>query len=53
MIIKIDNNNINDAAIVYKESWYEAHKDICTVSFLKKHTMEYQRKFLEGRIESG
>lgn len=53
MIIEVDNNNINDATIVYKKSWYESHKDICTPSFLKKHTMEHQRKFLEKKIETG
>lgn len=53
MILKISENNINDAALVYMDSWKESHKDICSLEFIEKHDFDYMHKYLSEKIENG
>lgn len=52
MITKVSEKNIADAAKVYKDSWKESHKDICSAEFIEKHNFEYMLNYIKGKIES-
>ncbi len=53
MIIKVDENNILEAAVIHSESWKESHKAFCTREFIELHSVEHQKEYLEKEIASG
>lgn len=53
MIIKVSENNIQQAAKIHSISWKDSHKDVCSIDFIKKHTIENQRIYLSDEINLG
>lgn len=53
MIVKVDENNIYDAAVIHSESWKDSHKGFCNTEFIEQHTVEHQKQYLEQEIHSG
>ena len=53
MIQLVTSNNIIQATAVYWESWMDSHKSFCSEDFLKFHTLEYQKEYLEEKIKRG
>lgn len=53
MIVKVDETNIYDAAVIHSESWKDSHKDFCAFEFIEKHTVLHQEKYLKQEIQSG
>lgn len=53
MIQLVTSDNILQAAEVYCESWMDSHKSFCSEDFLKIHTLEYQKEYLQEKIKKG
>ncbi len=53
VIVKIDETNIEDAAMIHSKSWQESHRDFCTPDFIELHSPEHQREYLEGKLATG
>lgn len=53
MIIRVDENNLCDAAKVYMLSWKDSHKDICSKEFIERHNLEYMKDYLKQKLNGG
>lgn len=53
MIVKVNQNNIIDAAYIHSESWKESHHSFCSAEFVEAHTVERQRAYLEKEMHQG
>ena len=52
-IIPVDRTNILQAATVHLISWKESHRAFCTPDFIRKHTLERQREYLQNKMNGG
>lgn len=53
MMIKIDELTILSAAEIHSESWINSHEGFCGEKFVKQHTVEHQKEYLQNEINSG
>lgn len=53
VIVKIDETNIEDAAMIHSKSWQESHRAFCTPDFIELHSPEHQRVYLEEKLAAG
>lgn len=53
MLVEVNEDNIIDAAYIHAESWKESHRSFCSVEFVKAHTIERQRAYLEKEMSIG
>ena len=53
MIIKVDEKNILQAATIHSVSWQESHKSFCSEEFIKIHTPERQKQYLQKKMDAG
>lgn len=53
MIVKVDENNIYEAAVIHSQAWIDSHKDFCNPEFIAQHTVEHQEQYLRNEIFSG
>lgn len=53
MIVKVTEENLNDAGFVHSVSWQESHRKLCTPALLVKHTPERQRHKLAEALRQG
>lgn len=53
MIVKVDDSNIDDAALIHSVSWQESHRSFCPAEFVALHTPARQKGYLQNKIDSG
>lgn len=53
MIIRVDDENIMQAAAVHSASWQESHRSFCSEEFVKIHTPERQKSYLQKKMDEG
>ena len=53
MIIRVNENNIMDAANIHSISWKESHRDFCTSEFIESHSPERQLKYISDKMQKG
>lgn len=53
MIIRVDDENIMQAAAVHAASWQESHRSFCSEEFIKIHTPERQKSYLQKKMDEG
>ncbi len=53
MIIKVDETNLFQAAVIHSISWKESHRSFCPTDFVAMHTPERQQEYLEGKLRCG
>ncbi|MDD6794396.1 MAG: GNAT family N-acetyltransferase [Clostridiaceae bacterium] len=53
MIVQVTDKNIEEAGRIHSLSWCDSHKDFCTDSFIKQHSVENQIKYLKNEVEQG
>jgi GNAT superfamily N-acetyltransferase len=53
MIVKVDENNIYEAALIHSKAWRDSHKDFCYPEFIAQHTVEHQEQYLRNEIFGG
>ena len=49
----VTEQNIEIAAKIHSISWKESHKSFCSEEFVKAHTQERQKQYIEKEINSG
>jgi len=53
MIVKVDKENILEAAKIHSVSWKESHKSFCSEDFIEKHDVNHQMKYIENEMDRG
>lgn len=53
MIVEIDNNNLEAAAMIHSESWKESHRHFCIPEFIEMHNVEHQKEYLQNEMLNG
>ena len=53
MIIKVTDNNIEQAAFIHSLTWKASHKDFCSEEFVAKHSVERQKEYIQSKLKTG
>ena len=53
MIIQVDHETIQAAAVIHSASWKESHAAFCSEQFIRKHTVENQKAYLLNEMKAG
>lgn len=53
MIVKVDRNNLDQAAAVHAAAWKDSHRSFCSPEFVALHTPERQKAYLQSKITDG
>lgn len=53
MIVKVNDSNVLIAAEIHAKSWRDSHKTFCSENFVKQHTTERQKAYLEKEMQNG
>ncbi len=53
MIIRVNESEMMQAAIIHSQSWKASHTGICSPEFIELHTPEHQRQYLENAVAKG
>lgn len=53
MIVKVDKENIFEAAKIHSISWKESHRSFCSEEFIEKHDIDHQFTYIEMEMNKG
>ena len=53
MIVKVNKKNMLAAAEIHARSWQNSHAAFCSEEFVKQHTRERQKVYLEKEMQDG
>ena len=52
-IIQVDQETIQEAAVIHAASWRNSHAAFCSEQFIRKHTVENQKAYLLNEMKAG
>ena len=52
-IIQVDQETIQEAAVIHAASWRNSHAAFCSEQFIRKHTVENQKTYLLNEMKAG
>lgn len=53
LIIEVDESMLLPAAKIHSEAWIKSHEAFCSERFVRKHTVDAQKKYLRNEIDNG
>ena len=53
MILRVNEQNIMDAASIHSISWQESHRDFCPPEFIEMHSPERQLEYMREKMNEG
>ncbi|WP_051201104.1 hypothetical protein [Butyrivibrio sp. XPD2002] len=53
MITRVNEENILEAATIHSCAWQDSHRSFCAEEFIKRHTPERQKQYLQKKMAAG